>query len=90
MTKQRCWQIRGCDEELWSRCPHAVASTDGLCPLQCNYSQCSAPQHELAVGLDLLDTTANRSLAVKETCWYCRYFIENATGLPIDSLTASC
>ena len=25
-----CWEIRGCDEEMQSRCPHAVANDNCL------------------------------------------------------------
>ncbi|MCL2137524.1 MAG: hypothetical protein FWH40_10210 [Coriobacteriia bacterium] len=76
-----CWSLRGCDEELVSRCPHATSSTDGLCPAQCVYSRCSSQNHRQLYGLALLDAAADRSAAVKELCWYCEYFVKNAPRL---------
>ena len=77
MSSPRCYEMRGCDEELWSRCPHAVASVDGMCPLQCNFTNCRRPERRMLTGLDLLSPSIDRSLTVKEVCWYCRYFLEN-------------
>ena len=81
MAGLTCWSQRGCDEELWSRCPHAVSSTDGLCPAQCNYTQCFRPEHVLATGLDLLDAQVDRAATVKEACWYCEFFIKHGPRL---------
>ena len=38
-----CWEIRGCDEEMQSRCPHAVANDN--CPPDCHYASCDRPTH---------------------------------------------
>jgi len=80
-----CWAQRGCDEELWSRCPHAISSIDGLCPLHCNFARCDLPQHAQARGIEqLLDISADRQAAVKECCWYCTFFLDNAPRLGIE------
>jgi hypothetical protein len=73
-----CWQERGCDEEMWSRCPHATASSDGVCVAECCYTRCDRPQHKTTVALDLfLDPTLDRSAACKQTCTFCEYFLVN-------------
>jgi hypothetical protein len=64
-----------------SRCPHAIASTDGVCPADCCYTACDKPQHELAIGIDMLDPTVDYTAAVKETCRFCKFFIKNAPRL---------
>ena len=33
------------------------------------------------MGLDLLNSEVDRTAAVKEACWYCLYFLENAPRL---------
>ena len=74
-----CWEARGCDDEMASRCPHAISSTDGLCVAGCYYTRCSRPQHKTATSFDLLlDATVDRGTAVMETCTFCEFFLENA------------
>jgi len=77
-----CWQQRGCDEELASRCPHAISSTDGLCVTGCYYTNCGRKQYRIATDLDiLLDPTVDRSAAIKEPCTYCEFFLLNGPRL---------
>ena len=74
-----CWAERGCDEELASRCPHAISSTDGLCVANCFYTVCHKSQHKIATAFDLLlDETVDRSAAIKESCTFCEFFLKNA------------
>jgi hypothetical protein len=79
MSAAVCWSQRGCDEEMWSRCPHAIASTDGVCPAECYYTNCHRRQRKLTsdIGL-LLDPSVDRSRAIKENCRNCAFFLTNA------------
>jgi hypothetical protein len=77
-----CWEQRGCDEEMSSRCPHATSSTDGLCVAECFYTSCSRPQHKVSTAFELfLDPALDRSAAVKETCTFCEFFLRNGPRL---------
>jgi hypothetical protein len=77
-----CWRQRGCDEEMWSRCPHAVASVDGVCPAECCYTRCERPQRQVTSELDLLlDPTVDRGMAVKENCLNCAFFLKNVSRI---------
>ncbi|MDR2036208.1 MAG: hypothetical protein LBP91_06030 [Coriobacteriales bacterium] len=77
-----CWQKRGCDDEMASRCPHAVLSADGVCPISCYFANCGFPQRKYASNLDLLlDATVDRSAAIKEPCTYCEHFLTNGPRL---------
>jgi len=74
-----CWEQRGCDEEMSSLCPHAVASHDKLCPAECCYTNCLHPQRRLTSDLDLLlDIRVDRRAAVKANCLNCEFFLRNA------------
>lgn len=73
---QFCWQMRGCDDEMQSRCPHNVPGA--TCPEDCYYSMCKRPTHQRAVGLDLLaNPDVDRSAAVRDVCRACMFFINN-------------
>jgi hypothetical protein len=79
MSALSCWSVRGCDEEMWSRCPHAVSSVDGVCPAECCYTVCQRRQHQLTTSIDLLlDPTVDRFAAIKENCHNCAFFLTNA------------
>jgi hypothetical protein len=79
MSTSRCWQQRGCDEEMWARCPHATSSVDGVCVAECCYTNCQRPQREVTSDfMLLLDPTLDRTAAIKENCLNCTYFIQNA------------
>lgn len=77
-----CWSRRGCDEEMWSRCPHATASVDGVCPAECYYTACQRDQRKLTSDMDLLlDPQVDRRAAIKENCLNCSFFLRNAPRL---------
>jgi hypothetical protein len=77
-----CWEERGCDEEMSSRCPHAISSTDGMCVADCYYTNCDKPQHKNATSFELLlDATVDRSKAIKEPCTFCEFFLVNGPRL---------
>ncbi len=71
-----CWDLRGCDEEMQSRCPHNTPGEP--CPPNCNFAICDRPTHKVALGLSILDNPdVDRSVPVKEVCRACSFFINN-------------
>lgn len=71
-----CWELRGCDEEMQSRCPHNIPGEP--CPQDCHYAACRRPTHEFADPIDaLLNPSIDHSAAVKETCRLCTFFLEH-------------
>ncbi|MDR3052478.1 MAG: hypothetical protein LBU48_01270 [Coriobacteriales bacterium] len=77
-----CWEQRGCDDEMSSRCPHAIASDDGRCVTDCFYTVCWKPQHKIATDIAvLLDQTVDRNAAIKEPCTFCEFFLQNGPRL---------
>lgn len=70
----KCWETRGCDEDMQAGCPHAQDKSD-LCPMRCAYAACMRPTYRLTSDPDLLfDPTIDRSAAIKEGCRYCEFF----------------
>ena len=78
-----CWEERGlCDQEMRSRCPHALQTEYHPCPADCSFSWCDNPQHDPVSGLDILSyPEVDRSAAMKENCRYCRFFLEHGPRL---------
>lgn len=69
-----CWETRGCDEEMASRCPHNIPGE--RCPGDCKFAVCDRPTHETAWGLDMLENPdVDREVVVKEYCLSCKFFI---------------
>lgn len=76
-----CWSNRGCDEEMMSRCPHAI-DPDEQCPMSCQYAACDRPTHRATSDPMLfLDPTVDRRAAAKETCTRCAFFLTNGPRL---------
>ncbi|WP_143711827.1 hypothetical protein [Cryptobacterium curtum] len=77
----RCWEIRGCEgsQDNYDHCPHAML--EGRCPVDCYFTGCELPQHELADPLDLLDATVDRSATIKESCLMCSFFLKHGPRL---------
>lgn len=73
-----CWQERGCDEEMQSRCPHNSPDVYSPCPMDCCYTACDKPQHKQADPLTALDPYADRTAAQKEQCMWCEFFLKTA------------
>lgn len=72
----RCWETRGCDEEWMSRCPHALAND--ICPADCWNTVCERPTHVMATDPEvLLNPYIDYNAAIKETCRYCEFFLNN-------------
>ena len=73
----RCWERRGCDEEMQADCPHASQPGD-RCPSKCAYAQCDRPTHELTVDPELVfDPDVGRDAAIREQCLYCAFFLQH-------------
>lgn len=76
-----CWSMRGCDEEMMARCPHAVDPSE-QCPITCQYAACDRPTH--AVTSDpaiMFDPGADRRQAARATCTRCVFFLTNGPRL---------
>ncbi|MDR1015572.1 MAG: hypothetical protein LBL86_11455 [Coriobacteriales bacterium] len=90
MSATFCWQQRGCDEEMWSRCPHATSSEDGVCVAECFYTACQRTQRRVTADFALLlDPAVDRTAAVKENCLNCAFFLQNAPRVLKESQHAS-
>ena len=74
----KCWETRGCDDEMMDRCPHANNPGYTPCPTDCRFSECGHPWRKVATDIGLLlDATVNREAAIKERCWHCEHFLVN-------------
>lgn len=76
-----CWQARGCDEEMSSRCPHNVKGVFSPCPIDCCYTACENPQHEVAEPAVALASDVDRRAAAKEQCMWCTFFLKTGPRL---------
>lgn len=74
----KCWEERGCDDEMQSECLHAVEFKD-RCPTKCVFANaCPRPTHEVSTDPELIfDATLDRSQVIKETCLHCSFFLKN-------------
>jgi hypothetical protein len=73
----RCWQTRGCDEEMQSTCLHHTDFQD-RCPTKCAFTKCDRPQHALTTDPELIfDTNVDREDAIKEACLFCEFYLKN-------------
>lgn len=71
----KCWELRGCDEEMQSNCPHATQIMD-RCPSKCAFATCDRPTHTLTSDPALVfSIEVDRGAAIKDVCTYCEYFI---------------
>ena len=75
-----CWELRGCDDEMQSRCPH---NTPGeACPADCLYAACHRPTHHVATDvMVLINPDLNYDAAVKQVCRVCEHFLSNGPGI---------
>lgn len=77
----KCWEQRGCDEEMQAACPHPVEFKDN-CPTKCAYAQCDRPSHEPALDPEVLfDPGVDRSQVIKDVCLHCVFFLEHGPRL---------
>jgi hypothetical protein len=74
----KCWEQRGCDEEMQADCPHVSQFKDN-CPTKCAFANaCPRPTHVVTSEAELIfDPTVDRTAAIKDTCMYCEFFLRN-------------
>jgi len=74
----KCWEQRGCDEEMQGECPHVVEFSDN-CPTKCVFAGCDRPTYELIIDPALIfDPDVDRSVAIRDGCTYCAFFLRHA------------
>jgi hypothetical protein len=74
----KCWEQRGCDEEMQQACAHCVQLKDN-CPTKCAFATCDRPTYELTTDPELLfDPMVDRTQAIKDGCTFCAYFLRHA------------
>jgi len=72
----RCWEARGCDDEMMSRCPHN--NPGEKCPSRCAYAQCDRPSHHaISDPAVVFEPSIDRGAAMKELCTFCGFFLAN-------------
>lgn len=73
----KCWEQRGCDEEMQAECPH-VTVLDDRCPAKCAFANCDRPTREVSSDPAVIFAVdIDRDAAIKEDCTYCGFFIKN-------------
>lgn len=73
----KCWEQRGCDEEMQAECPHPTALFDN-CPTKCAFAACDRPSYRLTTDPELVfSVEVDRTAAIKDGCLYCEFFIKN-------------
>lgn len=71
-----CWEKRGCDEEMLSRCPHNVPGE--RCPADCHFAACDRPTHHVSMDPALIfRVDLNRDNCMKDICQFCEFFLTN-------------
>ncbi|HET6351557.1 MAG TPA: hypothetical protein VFG89_05450 [Coriobacteriia bacterium] len=77
----KCWEQRGCDEEMQAQCPHSADFHDN-CPTKCAFAACDRPTHAVTTDPEFIfDTTVDRSAVIKDGCIYCEFFLKNGPRL---------
>lgn len=77
----RCWELRGCDEEMQADCPHSAQLRD-RCPTRCAFAGCNRATYELTTDPALIfDPDVDRNQAIKEGCQYCAFFLTSGPRL---------
>jgi hypothetical protein len=72
----KCWESRGCDDEMMSRCPHD--NPGEKCPSRCAFAQCDRASHHPSSDPALIfDPWIDRAAAMKELCTFCAFFLAN-------------
>lgn len=73
----KCWETRGCDEEMQAECPHSSAFMD-RCPTKCAFAACDRPTFEISTDPALVfSADVDRDVAIKEVCLHCAFFLQN-------------
>jgi hypothetical protein len=74
----KCWEQRGCDEEMQANCAHPMDFKDN-CPTKCAFANsCPRPSHVVTSDPELIfSPDVDRNAAVKDTCMFCEFFLKN-------------
>ena len=73
----KCWEQRGCDDEMQSECPHAIEYMDN-CPTKCAFAACDRKSYELTIDPELIfDPDVDRSATIKDGCTFCAFFLKH-------------
>jgi hypothetical protein len=73
----KCWELRGCDEEMQAECPHPTVLHD-RCPTKCAFAACDRPTYELTTDPGLIfSPDVDRNSAIKDGCLYCGFFLKH-------------
>lgn len=71
---EKCWERRGCDEEMRSRCPHNIPGEP--CPADCHFAACLRKTHVVCDDFGkLLNPERDYDAAIKEVCRFCEHFL---------------
>ena len=71
----KCWQERGCDEEMQAECPHSAVIKD-RCPSKCAFAACDRETHSVTTDPELVfSATIERDAAIKDNCLFCGFFL---------------
>jgi hypothetical protein len=77
----KCWEQRGCDEEMQGECPHSVDFHDN-CPTKCAFAACDRATYELTTDPGLIfDPNVDRDAAIKDGCKFCGFFLTKGPRL---------
>lgn len=77
----KCWEERGCDDEMQAECPHSVEFMD-RCPSKCAFAACGRSSHKLTTDPELIfSVEVDRESAIKENCFFCEFFLKNGPRL---------
>lgn len=75
-----CWELRGCDDEMQSRCPHNIPGEP--CPADCRFAACTRPTHHVEDDfMVLLNPDRDYDAAIKEVCRFCTFFLTNGPSI---------
>jgi hypothetical protein len=73
----KCWEMRGCDEEMQAECLHATTIGD-TCPSKCVFARCDRPSHKATADPELIfDPNVDRLAAIRQECTFCEFFLKN-------------
>ena len=73
----KCWEQRGCDDEMQAECPHFFQFKD-RCPAKCAFATCDRPTYELTTDPDLIfSDQVDRDATIKDGCMFCSFFLTN-------------
>ncbi len=73
----KCWEQRGCDEEMQRECPHSADFEDN-CPTKCAFATCDRETFEVVTDPELLfDQTVDRDAPIKDGCMLCGFYLKH-------------